>query len=416
MSLFAVLSLVLALAALFSYVNHRFIGLPTTIGVTLIALLMSLALIGADAAGLPARAAAISVVGRLDFRAIVLDWMLPLLLFAGALSVDLEQIIGQKRSIALLATAGVVVSTALVGAMTWALGRSLGLGIDPVESLLFGALISPTDPIAVLGILRGARAPKALEAQIAGESLFNDGVAVALFALLLEVAVSEHGPAGVRLGEVALVFAREVGGSVALGWGVGWLAFALLRSVDDYHVEVLLTLALALGLYGLASGLHTSGPLAVVVAGLLIGGRGRAQAMSPRTIQHLDTFWELVDEILNVLLFVLIGFQVLVVHLSRGLLLVGLAAVVVVLAARALSVGAAVLALRRFQTFAPHTVKILTWGGLRGGLSIALALSLGPEIAGVHTIQAATYVVAVFSIAVQGLTFGRLVRATTRAP
>jgi CPA1 family monovalent cation:H+ antiporter len=414
-SLFAVVSLVLVLAALFSYVNHRFIGLPTTVGVTLIALVMSLGLLAADAAGLPARAAALGVVGRLDFRAVVLEWMLPLLLFAGALNVDVEQIAGQKASVALLATVGVVVSTALVGTMTWALGRSLGLGIDFVESLVFGALISPTDPIAVLGILRAAHAPKALEAQIAGESLFNDGVAVALFSLLLGIAVSERGPAGVEGSAVALLLLREIGGSLALGYGVGWVAFVLLRSVDNYHVEILLTLALALGLYSLASALHTSGPLTVVVAGLLIGSRGRAHAMSPLTIQHLDTFWELVDEILNVLLFVLIGFQILVVHLSRGLLLVGLAAVGVVLIARALSVGATVLALRRFQTFAPHTVKVLTWGGLRGGLSIAMALSLGPEIEGRHTIQAATYVVAVFSIAVQGLTFGRLVRATTHA-
>jgi CPA1 family monovalent cation:H+ antiporter len=412
-SLFAVLSLVLVLAALFSYVNHRFIGLPTTIGVTLIALVISLGLIAADEAGLPVRAAALGIVGRLDFRAAVIEWMLPLLLFAGALNVDLEQIVGQKVSVALLATVGVVVSTALVGTMTWALGRSLGLGIDFIESLVFGALISPTDPIAVLGILRAARAPKELEAQMAGEALFNDGVAIALFSLLLGVAVSERGPAGIAGGAVALLFVREIAFSLALGYGAGWVTFRLLRSVDNYQVEILLTLALALGLYSLATALHTSGPLAVVVAGLFIGSRGRAHAMSPLTIQHLDTFWELIDEIMNVLLFVLIGLQLLVVHMSRGLLLVGLAAVGVVLVARAISVGATVLALRRFQTFAPHTVKVLTWGGLRGGLSIAMALSLGPEIESRHTIQAATYVVAVFSIAVQGLTFGRLVRATT---
>jgi CPA1 family monovalent cation:H+ antiporter len=416
MSLAAVLSLVISLAAVLSYVNHRFIRLPTTIGVTLIALAMSLALVGADRLGLPAHAAAVRVVDRLDFRALVFDGMLPLLLFAGALNVDLPALAREKVSIALLASVGVLVSTALVGTLTWTLGRALGLRIDFVESLIFGALISPTDPIAVLGILRAAAAPKALEAQIAGEALFNDGVAVAVFSVLLGVAASEHGVGGVDAGAVALIFAREIAGSLLLGLVVGWVAFVMLRSVDDYQVEVLVTLALALGLYSLASALHTSGPLAVVVAGLLIGGRGRAQAMSPRTIQHLDVFWELVDEILNVMLFVLIGFELLVVPLSRELLVIGAAAIVVVLFARWLSVGATVLALSRFERFAPHTVKILTWGGLRGGLSIAMALSLGPDIESRHAIQGVTYVVAVFSIAVQGLTFGRLVRATTGGP
>jgi CPA1 family monovalent cation:H+ antiporter len=413
MSLYAVLSLVIALAALFSYVNHRFIRLPTTIGVTLIALVMSLALLAADRLGLPVHATAVGIVGRLDFRALVMEGMLSLLLFAGALGVDMKEMAGQKVMVALLASVGVLVSTILVGGMTWALSRSLGLGIDLVESLLFGALISPTDPIAVLGILRSAGAPKSLEAQIAGEALFNDGVAVAAFSLLLGVAASEHGLGGVRASAVALMFVREIGGSLLLGLAAGWLTFRMLRAVDNYQVEVLLTLALALGLYSLATALHTSGPLAVVVAGLLIGSRGRALAMSLRTRQHLDTFWELVDEILNVVLFVLIGLQLLIVPFSRGLLVMGVAAVGVVLAARALSVGATVLALSHHQTFAPHTVKLLTWGGLRGGLSIAMALSLGPEIDSRHSIQAAAYVVAVFSIAVQGLTFGRLVRATT---
>jgi monovalent cation:H+ antiporter, CPA1 family len=414
MSLSAVLSLVIALAALFSYINYRFIRLPTTIGVTLIALVISLGLIVADRLGLPVHAAAASVIGRVDFRTIVLEWMLALLLFAGSLNVDLKEIAGQKLSVALLASVGVLVSTALVGVMTWALSRALGLGIDLLESLLFGALISPTDPIAVLGILRAAAAPKELAAQIAGESLFNDGVAVAVFSVILGIAASESGLAGgIDAGGIALIFVREIGGSLLLGLGVGWIAFLMLRSVDNYQVEVLLTLALALGLYSLALVLHVSGPLAVVVAGLLIGGRGRAHAMSRRTVQHLDVFWELVDEILNVVLFVLIGFQLLLVPLSRNLVLMGAAAIVVVLVARFLSVGATVLALRRAQTFAPHTVKILTWGGLRGGLSLAMALSLGSEIASRHAIQVATYVVALFSIAVQGLTLGHLVRATT---
>ena len=274
---------------------------------------------------------------------------------------------------------------------------------------MFGALISPTDPIAVLGILRSAGASKALSAQLAGESLFNDGIGVVAFSVILGLAgATSH---GVSFGEVALLLAREVLGSLALGFAAGWVTYRLLRSVDDYHVEVLLTLALAMGLYSLASHLHMSGPLAVVVAGLVIGGVGRARAMSARTIEQLDTFWELVDEILNVALFVLIGFEILVLPFTASLLLLGLLAVALALLARFVSVGATVLALRRRRAFQPHTVPILTWGGLRGGLSLAMALSIPPAIAGRHAIQAITYVVAVFSIAVQGLTFGRVIRA-----
>jgi CPA1 family monovalent cation:H+ antiporter len=413
MSLSAALSIVIALAAVLSYLNYRFIGLPTTIGVALIALGMSLALLGADRLGLPVHAAAVAVVARLDFSALVLEGMLALLLFAGALNVDLEALKGQKWSIALLASVGVIVSTAVVGGLTWSFGRLLGLRIPLVESLLFGALISPTDPVAVLSILRSVSAPRDLEAMIAGEALFNDGVAIAIFSVLLDIVASEHGVGILGPGTVAAVFAREIVGSVALGLGVGWIAYRMLRSVDNYQVEVLLTLALALGLYSLAAALHTSGPLAVVVAGLLTGSRGRERAMSPRTVEHLDMFWELIDEILNVVLFMFIGLQLLVVPLSGALVVVGAVAVVLVLIARGASVGATVLALSRFRAFPPHTVKILTWGGLRGGISIAMALSLGPEVESRHKIQAAAYVVAVFSIAVQGLTFGRLVRATT---
>lgn len=417
MSLFAGLSLVIVVSAIFSYVNHRFIGLSTTIGVTLIALVMSLGLVAAGALGAPIHGWAVALVARLHFGEVVLDGMLAFLLFAGALNVDMKHLWGQKLPVAVLASAGVVASTFLVGGLMWALNRALGLGLTLTESLLFGALISPTDPIAVLGILRATAAPKSLEAQMAGEALFNDGMGVVVFSVILGVAgiaSARHG-AGVDMGSVAILIARQVLGSLALGLAVGWLAFLMLRSVDNYQVEVLLTLALAMGLYSLATALGTSGPLAVVVAGLLIGSAGRARAMSELTVHHVDTFWELIDEVLNVVLFVLIGFQILVVPFSRALLLAGLVAVVLVLLARYLSVGTTVMALRRLrpsQPSAPHAVKILTWGGLRGGLSLAMALSLGPQVPGRHAIQAVTYVVAVFSIVVQGLTFGKLIRVT----
>jgi CPA1 family monovalent cation:H+ antiporter len=413
MSPFALFSLVIVVAALFSFVNHRFIGLPTIIGVTLIALAMSLVLIIAGAIGLPVREGVAVSLGRLDFGRVVLDGMLAFLLFAGSLNVNVDDLLGQKLTVGVLATVGVVVSTFLVGGLTWLLSRLLGLGLGLTESLLFGAIISPTDPIAVLGILRGSGASKPLQAQMAGESLFNDGIGVVMFSVLLGIAAAGgyagHGP---DTGAIAFMLVREVAGSFALGLGLGWLTFLMLRLVDNYQVEILLTLALAMGLYSLATALHTSGPLAVVVAGLIIGGKGRAH-MSPRTVQHLDMFWEMVDEVLNVVLFVLIGFEFLVVPFSGPLLLLGFAAVFLVLVARYLSVGATVLALGRQRRFHPHAVKILTWGGLRGGLSLAMALSLGPSIAGRHAILAVTYLVVVFSIAVQGLSFGRLIRATT---
>jgi CPA1 family monovalent cation:H+ antiporter len=411
MSVFGLLSIVTVTAALLAFVNHRFIGLPTTIGVTLMALLMSLALIAAGRIGLPIGTPAVGLVARLDFQQVVLDGLLAFLLFAGALSVDFKELFGQKLVVGVLATAGVVASTFLVGGLTYLLSRALGLGFNLLESLLFGAIISPTDPIAVLGILRTTSAPKALQAQMAGESLFNDGIGVVVFSVLLALAGATGGSgAGAGFGTVGTLLATHVLGSVALGLGAGTVTYFLLRSVDNYQVEVLLTLGLAMGVYSLASALHTSGPLAVVVAGLLIGSAGRAHAMSARTVQHVDMFWELIDEVLNVVLFVLIGFEILVVPFSRALLLMGLAAVVLVLGARFVSVGGAVLVLRRFRPFEPHAVKLLTWGGLRGGLSLAMALSLGPAIASRHAIQGVTYVVAVFSIAVQGLTFGKLVR------
>ena len=364
--------------------------------------------------GLPIREHATALLEHLNFGSIVLDGMLAFLLFAGSLNVNHAEILEQKLTVGVLATAGVVVSTFLVGGLTWLFGCYLGLGLNLSESLLFGAIISPTDPIAVLGILRGSGAPKSLEAQMAGESLFNDGMGVVMFSVILGLAAASGGAAhGPGAGTIAFMLVREVAGSLALGLAIGWLTFLLLRSVDNYQVEILLTLALAMGLYSLATALHTSGPLAVVVAGLLIGGKGRAHAMSPRTVQHLDMFWEMIDEVLNVVLFVLIGFEFLVVPLSGSLLLLGMVVVVLVLVGRYLSVGTAVLALGRRRRFQPHAVKILTWDGLRGGLSLAMVLSLGPSIAGRHTILAITYLAVVFSIAVQGLSFGRLVKATS---
>lgn len=401
-----VAALLLSLAAVFSYINYRYVRLPTTIGLMLIALLVSLALLGMDRLGLafPANWAR-HVLDEVDFNITLLHGMLSFLLFAGALHVNLNELAQQKWVIVILASIGVLVSTFIVGGLTWWLLGILGLHIELIYCLLFGALISPTDPIAVLGILKTVGAPKSLETKIAGESLFNDGVGVVIFLALLGVATSGE----VSVEEVGELFVVEAVGGVLFGLLIGWITYRMLASVDNYQVEILLTLALVMGGYSLAGGFHVSGPIAIVVAGLLIGNHGRVLAMSEKTREHLDTFWELVDEILNAVLFVLIGLEVLALSFHEAYLPAALVLIPAVLLARFISVGLPMSLMRRYRTFSPHAVKILTWGGLRGGISVALALSL-PAGAERDAILAITYVVVVFSILVQGLSIGRLIR------
>jgi CPA1 family monovalent cation:H+ antiporter len=300
----------------------------------------------------------------------------------------------------------VVGSTFLVGGGAYLLFGWLGLNIPLIDCLLFGSLISPTDPIAVMGILKSAGAPKSLETKIAGESLFNDGVAVVVFLVLLRIAA---GGEEVSAAGVLELFLHEAVGGLIFGLVAGWLALKMLCRVDNYQVEVLITLALAGGGYALAEHLHLSAPIAIVIAGLLIGNTGREQAMSDKTIEHLDTFWELVDEILNAVLFVIIGLEVMVVSLAGDYLIAGLLAIPLVLIARVISVGLPIGIMRRFRSFSPGVVTILTWGGLRGGISVAMALSL-PEGEPRDILVTVTYVIVVFSILVQGLTLGPVVR------
>lgn len=411
MSLFHILATLLVLAAVFSYLNTRFLRLPTAIGLMLIALVMSLGLIVTGPLGLGIERDVATMLNTIDFDEAVLHGMLSFLLFAGALHVDLGDLVKERWVIVTLATASVVGSTIIVGLGAWWLFGLLGLEVPLIQALLFGALISPTDPIAVLGILRSAGAPKSLEMSITGESLFNDGVAVVVFLILTEIA---SGGSDVTVAEVLKLFVLEAGGGVLFGLALGGAAYWMLKPIDHYQTEVLITLAVAAGGYALAEELHISAPITVVVAGLLIGNHGRLLAMSARSREHLDTFWELVDEVLNAVLFVLMGLEVLVLAFRGEYLLAGLLAIPLVLLARLVAVGLPIGILRRFRRFAPGVVTILTWGGLRGGISIALALSLpaGPER---DTIVAVTYVVAVFSILVQGLTIGRLVRFKTAA-
>jgi CPA1 family monovalent cation:H+ antiporter len=417
MTLFEIVAVLLVLSALFSYLNHRFIRLPTTIGVMAIALAMSLGLVLAGRMGLGGlQDQARVMLNSIDFDEAVLHGMLGFLLFAGALHIKLGDLAEQKWAVGLLATIGVVVSTGIIGLVMWGVFAAAGMPIHPLHCFLFGALISPTDPIAVLGILKSAGAPKSLEIKIAGESLFNDGIGVVVFLVLLAAATRPEDVSAAWA--VKLLLVEAVGGA-ALGLVLGYVTFLLLRSVDNYSVELLLTLALTTGGYALAERIHVSAPIMIVVAGLLIGNYGRVLAMSDKTREHLDTFWELVDEILNAVLFLLIGLEVLVLEFSGPRLLAGVAAVPVVLAARWVSVGGAVAALRKVRAFEPGTIRILTWGGLRGGISVALVLSL-PADESWRDIRdgllVVTYVVVVFSILAQGLTMSGVIRRLVGTP
>ncbi|MFV0679706.1 cation:proton antiporter [Ottowia sp.] len=404
--MFHIAVICLVITALMAYVNVRFIRLPTTIGVMAVAMLFSLGLIGLNALGVPGpHAFEESLLRQIDFSSVLVGGMLSMLLFAGALHVDLRQLRAAGWQVGLLAVVGTTVSTALVGLALWWALPWVGLKLPLIYCLLFGALISPTDPIAVLAILRSAGAPARLRMLISGESLFNDGVGVVYFALLLGMATSDHVPTS---GEVLGLLAQEAGGGVLLGGALGWLAFVLLRSIDNYQTEVLLTLALVLGGYELAQALHISGPLAMVVAGLIVGNHGREMAMSQQTRQQLDGFWELLDEILNAVLFVLLGLEVVLVPFEGSLVGASLLVLALVLTARALAVGGPAALWPNWFGLPAQGWKVLTWGGLRGGISVALALALpaGPER---DVILMLTYVVVVFSILVQGLSIKPLI-------
>jgi Na+:H+ antiporter len=373
MSAFATAAALISLTAVLAYANERLLKLPTPIGVMLGALVASLVSVAIAAGGLDLGSA--RLLDTFTLNEILMKGMLSFLLFAGALQVSFTDLSPQRWPILILATVGVALSTCFVAALTWSGARLAGLGLPFGAALLFGALISPTDPIAVLAILRRARVPKDIETLITGESLFNDGVGVVVFTILLGVA---HGglAGGTVAATVLKLFLREAVGGVAFGVLLGAVAYRMLKSVDNYTVEVLITLALVTGGYSLAQQLHTSEPIAMVVAGLLVGNQGRTFAMSDPTREHLDTFWEVTDQILNAVLFVLIGLEFLVIRFNATNLFAALAAIPLVLAARLASVGVPVLAMRVARTFPPFTVRVMTWGGLRGGISVALALSL----------------------------------------
>lgn len=404
---FQLAAIVLSLTAALAYVNARLVRLPASVGLMAIALLISLALLGLDHLGVDVGHAR-ALVHELHFSDTLLHGMLGLLLFAGALHLDVASLGSDKLAVAALALGGTALSTLLIGGAIALALSAIGLAIPPVNAFLFGALISPTDPIAVLGMLKAVAAPRQLETRIAGESLFNDAIGVVVFTTVLALANGHD----VGAGQVALVFAREALGGAAFGLLAGYLTYHLLRSIDDYSVEVLLTLALAIGGYAAAEALHVSAPLAAIMSGLVIGHRG-PRVMSDRTQQYIDAFWKLVDEVLNAVLFMLIGITVLVLPLHRAMAWAALLAIPIALAARWISVAVPLIAFGRFRQSTPHSIALLTWGGLRGGLSIAMALSL-PASDSRDVILGMTYAVVACSILVQGTTFGPLVRRLTR--
>nr|WP_272881570.1 sodium:proton antiporter [Fundidesulfovibrio soli] len=414
---FPLVSIIISLAAVSSYLNFRYVKLPTTIGVMLVSLVASLliVLVGPYAPNFHQQAA--TLVSQVNFDQVVLHGMLAFLLFAGSINVQIEDLGREWLPVSLLAIVGTLISTTVVGGSAWLLLGWLGQGIPLMHALLFGALISPTDPIAVLRIMKSVRASRQLEVQVTGESLFNDGLGVVVFLLLLQLSGQDGSgqgaaPLSIDPWQVGMLLLKEVGGALVLALAAGVVAYHMLKRVDNYKIEVLLTLALAMGLYALADALHFSAPIAVVAAGLFVGNRGRAFAMTEQTREHVDTFWELIDDILNAVLFLLIGLEILVLPIEREWLVAGALVIPIVLAARWLSVAGIMGPLGWVTPQSRGAIPVLTWGGLRGGISVAMSLSL-PVSDSRSLILTLTYLVVLFSILVQGLTVGWVIRKTS---
>ncbi len=411
---FDVAAALILLAAVFGYVNYRFIGLSQTTGLTVMGAVASVVVVGVDnlMPGIGGSHAIRTFLEGIDFRLALMEGMLSFLLFAGALHIDLHQVRRSKWAIGLITLFGVLMSTAIIGGGAWLIAAAFGFDLPLLWCLLFGALISPTDPVAVLGILKSAEVPPDLEATVAGESLFNDGVGVVIFSILLGIIV---GTGDVSALGVTQLFAVEALGGAAFGAVTGWIAFVALRSINEHNLEVLITLALVMGGYALSHRLHVNGPIAMAVAGLIIGNHGRVYAMSDNTRDYVTKFWSLIDEILNAVLFLLIGIEVILVFSDASLLLFGLAAIPLVLAARAISVGVPMLGLQHLSPLSPGSFSILVLGGVRGGISIALALSV-PSGPYKEMIIAATYVVVLFSVLLQAPAVGIAARRLFAVP
>ncbi|MHB2210943.1 cation:proton antiporter [Methylobacterium sp. CM6257] len=416
LSIFDLAALLLTLSALFGWLNRRFVRLPHSIGLLILGLVASLLLVLLDLV-FPEQHLyedLTQALQQIDFTQVVMNGMLAFLLFAGALNLNLEAMRERAWPIALLALVATVISTALVGAGLWGAAQAIGRPLPLSWALVFGALISPTDPVAVLSTLKNVQVPEALEIEMQGEALFNDGVGVVLFTILLGYAAGTGG-GGHGTAEIVRLLVQEAFGGLLLGVITGYIAYRAMRAIDDFPVEVLITLALVAGTYAIAQKLGTSGPLAVVAAGLLVGDRAPRDAMSERTQGYVSALWTLVDEVLNSVLFLLIGLEVLVLRFEVPAIILAAAAVPIVLVARAVAVAMPLLLVRWTDLFSARNLPFLTWAGVRGGISVALALSL-PEGPDKSAILAATYAVVLFTIIVQGSTLGMVARRTLRGP
>lgn len=407
MQVYNIITILIVLAAIFGYINYRFIKLPGSIGIMLLSLIASLVIVGLGTIFPEFFLKATEVIATIDFHSAVMKVMLSFLLFATAIQVDIKKLKKEQTAIIIFSTIGVLISTIVVGLILYGVTTLFGLSVNLLYCLLFGALISPTDPVAVVGILKKAKIPSSLETRISGESLFNDGIAVVLFITFYEIA--QIGLENTSVWDVTWLFVREAGGGLLLGYLLGYIGYYGLKSIDNYVVEVMTTLAIVMGGYLLAETLLVSGPLAMVVAGLITGNKIMDEVMSDTTRDYIGKFWEMMDEVMNAILFLLMGFAMLIVPFNLTLLWLGCITIVIVLFARLLAVTLPIMVLKKKKPFEKNAIPILTWGALRGGISVALALSVPKYMYG-DMFVSITYIVVLFSIVGQGLTIGKLAK------
>lgn len=401
-------AILIVLAAVLGYINHRAFRLPASVGLTVMGAIASLLVVAVDRF-MPASHLSQTVetfLDTIDFHTTLMNGMLSFLLFAGAMHIHWADLRQGFWPVLILSTLGTIASTVIVGAGFFFLTQGFGLAVPLIWCFVFGALISPTDPVAVIAVLKTAAVPPSLQATVAGESLFNDGVGVVIFTIVLAAAL---GSGDFTAGQAAMEFAVETGGGITLGAVIGCAALFAMRGIDDYNIEVMITLAVVMGGYSLGQALHVSAPVAMAVAGLIIGNVGVEKVMSDVTRDYVLKFWALIDEILNAILFLLIGLEVIAISKDIRLLAIGLAAIPMVLLARAVSVIVPLAALRPLLSLGKLAIPTLVWGGLRGGIAIALALSL-PNTEARSIILASTYVVVLFAVIIQGGSMGSLIR------
>ncbi|MDQ0592359.1 CPA1 family monovalent cation:H+ antiporter [Chryseobacterium ginsenosidimutans] len=406
MELYYSFSALIVLASIFSYLNYRFLKLPSTIGIMVIAIVVSIFLVSFGEVVLPRTFGHLNnLMNGIDFTEVLMGAMLNFLLFAGGIHINIDDLKEQLWPVVIFSTVGVVISTFVVGFGVYYLLPLVGLQLPFIYCLLFGALISPTDPVAVLSILKQANVSKALETKVAGESLFNDGVAVVIFTVVLQLAIGNK--VDLRVESIGILLLKEAGGGILLGVVLGWITSKLMREVDDYIISVLVTLSVVMGGYLIARQMHISGPLTMVAAGLFMGNFNVKFKMKSITQDYLIKFWELIDEILNAVLFLFIGFELLIIKDLKHFMIPGIISIIVVLFARFISIWGPTKFMPSHTRFSPQTVKVLVWGGIRGGVSIALALSI-PKNENSTIVLSITYCVVVFSIIVQGLTIAKV--------